>query len=726
MDEEISGFLKKLKSSGIGKLLGNTNQRFFQANIISGLFGYRSDLRVKQFKKSYPMNSITGIIDNITPEELSLCDWKFGFKMKINDVIITFYAENLTEKLKWVNFFRDFLGKKASSGISKLFNIQTKQNKVNNETFEDKKRSVYRNNFRNLKVNDDIFQKKQKIPKDCSNGQINNTTNINTEEIINKDNEKMRSFTVVIRNHMQLNSDDINDFSNKVPEENQKFNDDSNLKALKENENQPNEIIEPEQATTKLNFKKEPCELEDCDERKKSKTEIKNLERTTKADHSGLISGKSQEKDFSLKPNMNKIEDNENIEFLLVNKKNESVRKVVTRDLEFLKESEDRTELNCEITENKKPIVSKEKVISEKKNFEEVIYNSNNINGYDNKNNNSNIIISKLNDNACDEGTRINLISVSDNEVGLKDILHQKKIDNINENQKNEPQTMKAKENKLENIRKKVLEKNKDEQILINKGNLKKMNIFDNDNNNNNNIIEPINTEKINFGKQKSQAKNIDNFYGKKLDSNGQNNSNILSQSVITNSKIYKKKDFDKTETENDLNTNKIRNQYSKITDKVNQSPINDTNMNDSTKNESSYINEFCNKNCNHSIVVENINKDAKYFVNKIKPSIDGDTTLKMGFMDEIYKNEKKNKLGKLVYDLNNEEFELKINTKIVEDFSEIKKRLLMEKYKFLEKDPTKTFNNKADSVVNKNSNPKYKVNSRKKNFMDEFKSDWE
>ncbi len=161
MEDEMSGFLRKLKSGGFSKILGNTNLRFFQVNTTSNQFGYRSDLRVKQFKKVVPLNSITEIIDNITQEEKNLCNWKFGFKLRIENRLTTFYAQSESEKLKWVNFFQIFLG--INLPKSKLEN-----NKLTSKSVENNKRQVENysnsnyikenyNNINNFKRYDKIY-----------------------------------------------------------------------------------------------------------------------------------------------------------------------------------------------------------------------------------------------------------------------------------------------------------------------------------------------------------------------------------------------------------------------------------------------------------------------------------------------------------------------------------------------------------------------------------------
>jgi len=810
MDEEISGFLEKLKSSGFSKLLGNTNYRFFQANKSSNQFGYRSDLRKKQFKKVYPLKSITEVIDNITPEERKLCKWKYGFKLKINNKITTFFAENASEKQKWVNFFQICLGLKSPTKTKSVMNeviinkgnSQNKKKKIND--FNNNTRSISQNVPNNINETYNLSEnKKESIYLREENIQTKNKIskikNINDSIVLDDD---------IIKN------DDYKEYNNNNYNENfNKVNPKNNFKNY--TEDQINLYSKKESHKFDFNFKAELPEFEDYEKVEKSKKSknkilnnsevIKEPDYTLKPNQELIKSNDKEEEIVYIKKtsqgirnikkkeqhqNIQKINKDSDIPYLTKNLNNINIIQSHQTDNKSIKENITKENINFGIIESSKieNKINKKNLIKEIKNFDIIecdqIDNNTNkeniikeIKNFEDANNN---LRSKLTDDNLIEQSNRKLIKISGNNFSLKNILHGKNFIKEDDFKKiNDDETNDEKTQKFENIRKKLLEKNEN-TILINKANLNDWNVYDK----NKNVIDTQKQDDlviIQINSSKTKTENLNNLFVNKSENKEesklnqinvkQENKNLdkalcdsdlieiprsksgntqlpkdnhkspnlnVKDSLMSsgrilneaNTKPYEKKKLENKDENNknqsidNLNNSKLNISSKEILGKKNdKSDLNNSSF-------SPYVNDYYHKNTNQSIIIGNVDQEVIDFFNKPKPISNNNENEEINMSSIINKkiSERKTQLGNLVFDNDNEEFEFKINKKIVEDFSQIKKRLLMEKSKFLKKESN--FNNNEilnDLSINDN-NIKNNLGANKqtkKIFKEEFENDW-
>lgn len=238
---EISGFLKKFKSNSMARILGNTNLRFFQADKNEMHLPYRSNLREKKFKKVYPFNIITDMIPEVAFKENKYCDWKFGFKLKINNSYKTFFAETQEEQAKWIKFFKEVLWHEPLKDNKNENSIKDiSQNITLNNTFV--KQSFIKDDSLIESKKDYEYNKKklEEIKKKLKNQNMNTIYKIEDETLqigfvqneSNKYNEKKNNPCENIKNISVKNIKNLDNSENVIDASQEKslnFNDDHRI-----------------------------------------------------------------------------------------------------------------------------------------------------------------------------------------------------------------------------------------------------------------------------------------------------------------------------------------------------------------------------------------------------------------------------------------------------------------------------------------------------------------
>ena len=111
-NENVRGYLKKLKNSSFNRIFGTTNLRWFEYNKETQQFGYKESSKDTDFVQFLLLNDITDHHENLTIEEMQSCEWKFGFKVQSLKKNFILFAQSLGEREKWKKLF-DVLLKKV-------------------------------------------------------------------------------------------------------------------------------------------------------------------------------------------------------------------------------------------------------------------------------------------------------------------------------------------------------------------------------------------------------------------------------------------------------------------------------------------------------------------------------------------------------------------------------------------------------------------------------------
>ena len=120
-NEDMKGFLKKLKTSKLGRLFGNTNTRWFECLFKERLFGYKDKTTDLKLRSTIKFEEITDFSSRLTLEDSKLCDWKYGFQIITKDRIYILFCQDKESLDKWTIAFNTILKR----GPKKLAVIET-------------------------------------------------------------------------------------------------------------------------------------------------------------------------------------------------------------------------------------------------------------------------------------------------------------------------------------------------------------------------------------------------------------------------------------------------------------------------------------------------------------------------------------------------------------------------------------------------------------------------
>jgi len=119
--QDMKGFLKKLKTSKLGRLFGNTNTRWFECLFNERLFGYKDKITDLKLRSCLKFEEITDFSSRLSLEDVKMCDWKFGFQIITKDRVYVLYCEDRESLEKWTIAFNTILKR----GPKKLAVIET-------------------------------------------------------------------------------------------------------------------------------------------------------------------------------------------------------------------------------------------------------------------------------------------------------------------------------------------------------------------------------------------------------------------------------------------------------------------------------------------------------------------------------------------------------------------------------------------------------------------------
>ena len=102
MEENVSGFLRKLKTSYLTKLFGNTNKRWFIFLQSEKILAYKNERNSKEdLRGNYNLEHLIKYIDRIDTDDRKECEWMFGFQLIFINKRLVLYAETKSEFNKW-------------------------------------------------------------------------------------------------------------------------------------------------------------------------------------------------------------------------------------------------------------------------------------------------------------------------------------------------------------------------------------------------------------------------------------------------------------------------------------------------------------------------------------------------------------------------------------------------------------------------------------------------
>jgi len=119
--QDVKGFLKKLKTSKLGRLFGNTNTRWFECLFKERIFGYKDKTTDLKLRSSIKFEEITDFSGKLSIEDAKMCDWRFGFQIITKDRVYILYCEDKESLEKWTFAFNTILKR----GPKKLAVIET-------------------------------------------------------------------------------------------------------------------------------------------------------------------------------------------------------------------------------------------------------------------------------------------------------------------------------------------------------------------------------------------------------------------------------------------------------------------------------------------------------------------------------------------------------------------------------------------------------------------------
>src|SRR5690349_134152 len=107
--DDTKGFLKKLKTSRLGRLFGNTNMRWFECLFKDKVFGYKDKTQDLKLRSVIKFDEITDFSDRLSLEDAKLCDWNHGFQIITKNRVYILYCQTKENLDKWVLAFNTIL-----------------------------------------------------------------------------------------------------------------------------------------------------------------------------------------------------------------------------------------------------------------------------------------------------------------------------------------------------------------------------------------------------------------------------------------------------------------------------------------------------------------------------------------------------------------------------------------------------------------------------------------
>ena len=107
--EDTKGYLKKLKTSRLGRLFGNTNMRWFECLFKERIFGYKDNISELTIRSSIRFDEIVDFSNKLNLEDAKMCDWNYGFQINTKDRVFILYCQNQETLENWVTCFNTIL-----------------------------------------------------------------------------------------------------------------------------------------------------------------------------------------------------------------------------------------------------------------------------------------------------------------------------------------------------------------------------------------------------------------------------------------------------------------------------------------------------------------------------------------------------------------------------------------------------------------------------------------
>ena len=109
---DMKGYLKKLKSSSLARIFGNTNTRWFEISFKERTFIYKELSHSTEIKGTHKLSEIKDFLGKLSVEDRKMCDWMFGFQIILNDKKFILYTQTQTEYDSWSRAFNYLLKRK--------------------------------------------------------------------------------------------------------------------------------------------------------------------------------------------------------------------------------------------------------------------------------------------------------------------------------------------------------------------------------------------------------------------------------------------------------------------------------------------------------------------------------------------------------------------------------------------------------------------------------------
>ena len=135
--EDMKSYLRKLKTSRLGRLFGNTNMRWFECLFKDKVFGYKDIITDNKLKSSLRFDEIIDFSNKLNLEDAKMCDWNYGFQLVTKDRVFILFCQNQETLENWVICFNTILkrGPKKLAVISapNFGSLKPKQEKKSDE-----------------------------------------------------------------------------------------------------------------------------------------------------------------------------------------------------------------------------------------------------------------------------------------------------------------------------------------------------------------------------------------------------------------------------------------------------------------------------------------------------------------------------------------------------------------------------------------------------------------
>jgi hypothetical protein len=127
--KDVKGYMKKLKSSSFHKFFGKTNLRYFETSFQNKTFSYKNSITDKNFVKNFSFSEILDVEDKIPEIEKAMCEYKYGFIVKLKTQTLILFVEKMEDFNEW-HFAFDIILKRIPEAFpyipAKVFNVALK------------------------------------------------------------------------------------------------------------------------------------------------------------------------------------------------------------------------------------------------------------------------------------------------------------------------------------------------------------------------------------------------------------------------------------------------------------------------------------------------------------------------------------------------------------------------------------------------------------------------